>query len=270
MSGEAAGGESSGIRARPERADLRHQWGVSVGGGRGGPQRRFGRRAVLPAGKLGLGIPPPCVPGAVRAAQAFPGPGRRLQAAKCFFGGAFEFSHPVQRPALVHVQPQQGAVIPRSLGRSPLAGEDGHPLLGAPAGELVQREGRPDARDQRSGADCFGDLQSPFGCSKARLQQALGVEHEDGMIEQGFGMLSRRRSLLEQAQCILGQREGGGCALTAEVRSIDAPETREAVADGRGGGGVGVTGEPVVCLVCEHQGTVSVTGDLKRVDGPDV
>ena len=56
-----------------QRADLGQQRGVPVGGGRGRPQRGGRRRGRLPGVQLRLGLPPPGVPGPVRAAQVLPG-----------------------------------------------------------------------------------------------------------------------------------------------------------------------------------------------------
>ena len=79
----------------------------------------------------------------------------------------------------------------------------------------------------------------------------------------GLGVVGRWRTMLEQPQRLLDQRQPGG-------RRIDPPEIRGALVNDRRSDVVGVISELAVRLLGDHAGVLSVAGYLERVDRPHV
>ena len=131
--------------------------------------------------------------------------------------------------------------------------KEGEPLLDLPAKERGVCQDRQAAGDHGCCAGCLGDLQRAVRRSEAGPQPLLAGREDELVVEPGLGVVGRRRSLPEQPQRLLDQRQPGGGIL-------DRPDIGGAVVDDRRGGRVGVISEPAVGLLGHHTGALTVAG----------
>ena len=114
------------MRARWASARIwRQQRRVPIGGGRGGPQHAGRRGGGLPGVQLRLGLPPPGVPGPVRAAQVRPGLRGRVPRGGVAFSG---------QPGALGIP---GGALGRDRGHERMIGERGTRHLAHPRGQAV-------------------------------------------------------------------------------------------------------------------------------------